>query len=96
MRMLLILGTLWFSIPVYADPDGEREALARLSHELDALSPLILEAQSQGSSDAEVKFQYAWLREDVQKIQAGIHEHLTQSRQQPRSFPPLKGDYRSR
>ncbi len=47
---LLILGLIGFNLPIQfavADADGEREALARVAHELEALEPLIREAKSQ-------------------------------------------------
>jgi RAQPRD family integrative conjugative element protein len=77
-----------------ADSDGERVALANIIHELDALKPLITEAKSQANPDSRIQFQYDWLALDIQRISAGIEEHLTAPRTQPRSFPPLKGDYR--
>ena len=88
---MLLLG---ISFSVRADADGERAALARIIHELDALKPLMIEAQSQANPDARIQFQYDWLVLDIHRIQSGIKEHLTAPRTQPRSFPPLKGDYR--
>ena len=89
--MLLLLG---IASSVRADADGERAALARIIHELDVLKPLMIEAQSQANPDARIQFQYDWLVLDIHRIQSGIKEHLTAPRTQPRSFPPLKGDYR--
>ena len=43
----LVLGLLAASLPVQfavADADAERTALARISHELEAIEPLITEA----------------------------------------------------
>jgi len=77
-----------------ADADAERVALAKITHELDALQPLLLEARSQANSDARVSFQYDWLSLDISRIKLSIQEHLSAPRTQPRSFPPLKGDYR--
>ena len=88
---MLLLG---IASVVRADADGERTALAIIIHELDALKPLITEAQSQANPDARIQFQYDWLTLDIHRIRSGIEEHLTAPRTQPRSFPPLKGDYR--
>lgn len=79
---------------VAADPDAEHEALARLAHEIDALAPLIEEAASQASPDTRLRFRYDWLRQDLERVQSGIREHLDAPRNEPRRIPPLRGDYR--
>jgi len=99
MRMthILVLGLLGTMLPVQfaaADADAEREVLARISHELEATEPLIAEAESQANPDARIRFQYDWLRQDIERIRLGIQEHIDAPRAEPRSFPPLHGDYR--
>ena len=79
---------------VLADADGERAALAQLAHELDALAPLIKKAQAQANPDTRIRFQYTWLNNDLARMKTGIHDHINAPRTHPRSFPPLKGDYR--
>ena len=74
--------------------DAEREALARLIHEIEALAPLTETAESQASPDARIRFRYDWLRQDLERIRAGIQEHIDAPRTEPRTFPPLRGDYR--
>jgi len=94
---LLILGLIGFNLPTQlavADADGEGEALARVAHELEALEPLIREAESQASPDARIRLRYDWLRQDLSRIQQGIQEHIDVPRSEPRTFPPLRGDYR--
>ena len=83
-----------FSSFVMADADGERIALAKIIHELEALIPLITEAKAQSNPDSRIQFQYDWLALDFQRMKSGIEEHISAPRTQPRSFPPLKGDYR--
>jgi len=99
MRMthILVLGLLGTMLPVQfaaADADAEREVLARISHELEATEPLIAEAESQANPDARIRFQYDWLRQDIERIRLGIQEHIDAPRAEPRTFPPLRGDYR--
>lgn len=77
-----------------ADSDGEKQALAQIIHELNALTPLIDEAQAQADKDRRIQFQYDWLALDINRIKLALHEHIAAPRTQPRSFPPLKGDYR--
>ena len=94
---LLVSGLLTAALPVQfavADADGERAALARITHELEAIEPLITEAASQANPDARIRFQYDWLRQDLYRIRIGIQEHIDTPRSEPRTFPPLRGDYR--
>jgi RAQPRD family integrative conjugative element protein len=97
ITQVLILGLLATLLPVqisFADADGERAALARVIHELQAIEPLITEASSQANPDARIRFQYDWLRQDLSRMQQGIREHIDTPRPEPRTFPPLRGDYR--
>ena len=97
ITQLLALGLLATSLPiqlVVADADGERESLARITHELQAIEPLITEAAAQANPDARIRFQYDWLRQDLIKMQQGIQSHIDAPRSEPRTFPPLRGDYR--
>lgn len=78
----------------FADAGAEREVLARIVHELDVLEPLIKQAEANTDQDARLRFRYDWLRQDLRHIREGIQSHLDAPRAQPRSFPPLRGDYR--
>ncbi|EAQ99580.2 RAQPRD family integrative conjugative element protein [Congregibacter litoralis] len=89
----LILG-LSVTSAAFADADAEREALAKIIHELNTLEPLIKQAQANAEQDARIRFRYDWLRQDFKQIKDGIQSHINSPRAQPRSFPPLRGDYR--
>ncbi len=94
---LLIVGLLSTALPMQsaiADADAEREALARITHELGALEALIRQAESQAEPDARIRFRYEWLRQDLSRMQQGIQDHIDAPRSEPRTFPPLRGDYR--
>ena len=94
---LLALGLLGAVLPIQfaiADTDGERALLAKVIHELQSIEPLIRQAESQANPDSRVHFRYDWLRQDLQRLRLGIQEHINAPRAQPRSFPPLRGDYR--
>jgi RAQPRD family integrative conjugative element protein len=94
---VLILGLLATVPPVQlavADADGERSALAQIDHEIQGLEPLIDQAASQANPDARIRFQYDWLRQDLERIRMGIQDHINAPRSEPRTFPPLGGDYR--
>lgn len=89
----LIIG-LVVTPAAFADADAEREALAKIIHELNALKPLIKRAEVNADQDSRIRFRYDWLRQDLKQIEDGIQSHIDSPRAQPRSFPPLRGDYR--
>ena len=77
-----------------ADAQNEREVLARLVNELEALEPLLDAAEAEANPDARVRFRYDWLRADLRQIESGIQDHIEAPHVEPRTFPPLRGDYR--
>jgi|TARA_A100000171_G_scaffold33490_1_gene31908 RAQPRD family integrative conjugative element protein len=77
-----------------ADADGERAMLARLLHEIVLLEPLVARSEAEVDPDARIHFQYDWLRQDLERVRAGIQAHLDAPRNEPRPVPPLRGDYR--
>ncbi|WP_405240383.1 integrative conjugative element protein, RAQPRD family [Lentisalinibacter orientalis] len=91
--LALTVAAFW---PIWGDAGTyvERGALARLIHEIEALEPLIEEAEAQASPNARIRFRYDWLRQDLDKIQRGIEDHLEAPSAEPRPVPPLRGDYR--
>jgi RAQPRD family integrative conjugative element protein len=89
----LILG-LCIAPAAFADADAEREVLAKIIHEINALETLINRAEVNADRDSRIRFRYDWLRQDLKQIKDGIQSHIDSPRAQPRSFPPLRGDYR--
>jgi len=89
-----ILGTVFLVRPTLADSEGERAALSRLAQELESLEPVIRIAESQAEADTRIRFRYDWLREDLDRVRRGIQDHIDIPRAEPRSFLPLRGDYR--
>lgn len=89
----LIIG-LALTPVLHADPDAEREALARIVHELQAIESLITKAEANADNDSRVRFQYQWLRHDLDQVKDGIQSHIDAPRATPRAYPPLRGDYR--
>ncbi len=72
----------------------ESELLARIVHELEALEPLIAEAESAAIPEARIRFRYDWLRRDLARVRGGLETHLEAALDEPHSFAPLRGDYR--
>ena len=94
MRIIVALVALCLSVmPALAgaDRDAEREHLARLAHELEALAPLLDGAQRHADPDARIRFRHDWLRQDLERVQQGIQEHLQAPRAEPRRVAPLHG-----
>ena len=94
LAKLFCLGVLFSTTQALADSDGERSALARLVGEIDQLAPLVKEAEAKADSTGRVRFAYAWLREDLEKVKAGIRSHLDRPRTEPQAVEPLRGEYR--
>ena len=97
MRKMLLLGAFAIALQsplAFADADAEREALARIIHELELLQPLLAEAKAAADPDARIHFRYDWLRQDLERVRQGIREHIDAPRAEPRSVAPLRGDYR--
>lgn len=76
-----------------ADADGEREVLARLQQELQAVEALVLEAEQQADLTQKSTFAYHDLRRDLAAVQTGIQEYVAGSRRMPRVVEPLTGTY---
>ena len=88
----LILTLL--SAPTYAITDQERSALQRLKTELGTAANIISEAQQSANQRDRRQVDYQRLSDDLQKIQQGILDAINAERREPRSLPPLDGDYR--
>jgi RAQPRD family integrative conjugative element protein len=90
----VVFGSHLAASPAVADVDAEREVLSRVAQELESLDPLIRAAESQADPDARRGFRYDWLRQDLERVRQGIQDHIDVPRAEPRSFPPMRGDYR--
>ena len=88
----LLLG----SAPVIAaDSSLEREHLAALSRQLDMLDRLAEHGAGLPRQEgSRYHFDYARLREDIERVRAGIRDYLTPQRAQPRDPVTLVGGYR--
>jgi RAQPRD family integrative conjugative element protein len=97
-KTILFCSLLAFSLSpgltLAVNNDGEKASLDRIIHELDALQPLLKEAEGQAFVDSRIRFSYSWLNQDLMRIKQGIKEYIETPSTEPRSFEPLKGDYR--
>lgn len=89
------LAFIGFGVPTQsmADAAAERAELVRLLHELENLELVVASAETAAVSTQRIRFQYVWLRGDIEKIKAGIREYLDTAPVTPRVPPPLAGDY---
>jgi len=93
-RAILLILSLFLATAALADSESERAALSRMIDELDRLEVLVAEAESKANPDARIRLRYDWLREDLARVRRGIESHVNAARSEPRSIPPLRGDYR--
>lgn len=93
----LLLATLWLWAPgaSASDPDLHRQNLANVLHQLDLLDRFLNSVAStyQPSPGDRYHFDHTRLREDLQRVRAGIQAYLSPPRAQPREPEPLAGDY---
>lgn len=81
--------------PAIADDAPEREQLAALARQLDLIDRIAEHAASTAPQErARYHFDHARLRDDLQRVRAGIQDYLTPPRAQPRDSVELSGDYR--
>ena len=96
MRPLIFLISVIavLSAPVHAITDQERSALQRLHSEIEAITTIINEAQQAANHNDRKQISYQKIRTDLQKIQQGILDAVNAERREPRSLPPISGEYR--
>ncbi|MAV30909.1 MAG: hypothetical protein CL866_09030 [Cycloclasticus sp.] len=96
MRLLIVVAgllTIAYLTPCYAITDTERAGLHRLQLELTTIESIIDQAAHNASTHARFQVDYDQLRQDVKAIQQGIEDALKNRRREPRSLPPIEGDY---
>jgi len=92
-QLLLIFTFAALVTPVHAITDQERSVLQRLHVELEAISKIIEEAEQATNPNDRRQVNYQRLKGDLQKIQLGILDAVNAERREPRSLPPIEGDY---
>lgn len=92
---LLLLVTLLPLQSTLADDNAlEREQLATLVRQLDLVNQLADHASTVSPQEhTRYHFDYARLREDLQRVRTGVADYLTPERAQPRDPAPLSGAY---
>jgi RAQPRD family integrative conjugative element protein len=93
IKLLLVLSVSVGLQNAFADTENEQALLAQIIQRLDALTPLINQAQSQASTNTRLIFNYDALRADLAKIKEGINQPLSANALEPRPITPISGDY---
>ena len=93
LRRAVVGALVSQALTVHADADSERANLAVIAHELKQIEALVENAAANADTAARLKFHYDWLERDLKRVRGGVEDHLMAPRQ-PRSLPPLKGEYR--
>lgn len=81
------------SLSILADSHAENITLSRISNILNAIYPLINQANNEADQNARVMFQYTRLKKDIQDIQAGIAQKINHGVIEPRVVTPLNTNY---
>ena len=95
MRLIrfFLLITMGLSAPTYAITDQERAVLHRLYLELNLIEEITGDAEQAINPMDRRQFDYQSLRADLEKIQQGILDTVNSERREPRSLPPIEGEY---
>ena len=94
LKQIVLMALCLLPILGMAQQDTERQYLALLANEINALDALVHKAELNRDKDARVKFQYEQLRADLTETRAAILRHVNAPRTTPRKVAPLQGDYR--
>lgn len=98
-KIVVIVLSLFLSV-AYSEPlintpnqDIENAELVRISNILNAVYPLIDQAEMAQNKNSRVVFNYAALRNDIQLMQSGIAQKINQSVLVPHVVQPLQNDF---
>lgn len=81
--------------PAFAGEALEHERLAALVRQLDLIDRLAGRAQETApQGETRYRFDYLRLKDDIERVRAGIRDYLAPPRAQPRDPAPLAGEYR--
>lgn len=105
-QIILFLTTtiILFSIQSYAGDKQERMYLIQLINQIEAMKPLVIAAENEQVKNLRIQFHYtsyqdnsgklhSGLLDDINEIEKGIREKLSQTSTEPHRFSEIKGDY---
>ena len=104
LSVLLTVGVLGFSSPIFADQAQMNETLVRLVNQLDALLPLVDEAEREQPQNERFTFHFSsfegsdgkthnGLREDIMSMKEALIVQINQPTIDPETVAPLNNDF---
>ena len=104
MKRLMCLVLLITSFTTHASDSNLNETLVRIINQINAIKPLLDEAQSEIAPNARIRLQidgfkdaeghyHAGLRDDLLAIRNGLIEYINQPVMAPRKVKPLALDF---
>lgn len=101
---LMGLGLSLAASVAFASPELERVYLLQMKHQIEAIKTTLIAAKKEQNPEARVVFHYTsyrdakglWhngLLEDLEQMETGIQEKLEGVSIEPRTVPPIAGDY---
>lgn len=92
-RYGLFVGLILNLSSGYAASAVEQAQLDLVTKQLEVALAISERAQTADHPSDRYRFDYPALRQDLQRIQAGIQDYLSPSRAQPRDLEALRGEY---
>ena len=92
LSMIFFLSSA-IALPSTPDLEKEQATLARLNNMINAMYPLIAEAEQAHDPHARLVFNYEALRHDLDDIQQGITQKIHRTTVVPRAVIPLQNDF---
>lgn len=96
IHTLVLVGLVGFALisPIaVADDAAERVRLEAIENQLAAVEREVAAAAAKATTTRRIQFQYHWLMADLARIRAGIREYRVGALTEPRTVPPISGDY---
>ena len=93
MRFITLLFSALLSFSTSAEPLTEADDLKRVLLEIEALKPLIEEAQRRSDHQDRLRFNYRCLITDLNLLKHGLRSAIYTVKHQPRQYQALCGDY---
>lgn len=78
----------------YNGAGGQRDGLATVIQEVDAVMRLVDMVSRMPAEPADVQVNFTRIQADLSAVRAGLVEAVLQPRTAPRHWPPLNGNYR--
>ncbi|HHN3503361.1 TPA: RAQPRD family integrative conjugative element protein [Legionella pneumophila] len=104
MKRILLASLIFVSVTGFANNSNLNETLVRIINQINAIMPLLDEAQTELNPNARIQLhlksytdnegqQHAGVREDLLMIRNGLIDYINQPVIAPRKIKPLNNDF---